>query len=148
MTTTGNSVENLNQDQTIKLFTSGQIIWAAFLGSIVAGGFLINQNLKRTGHHEKATQVFITTLFITISVLAISLVAPEGIPAILYSIPQLIGIKIWYDKSLIMIINPNDDLNIENESNWSATGWGFLFLFFLFLSLIALMYILPESLFM
>ncbi len=146
--TTGNSVESLNQDQSIKLFTSGQIIWAAFLGSIVAGGFLINQNLKRTGHNEKAKQVFITTLFITISVMAISLAAPEGIPAILYSIPQLIGLKIWYDKSLIVIINPNDDLNIDKESNWSATGWGFLFLLILFIALMALMFILPESFFM
>lgn len=105
-----------------KLYTPGQIALATFLGTPVAGMFLLSVNRRRMGKSSLATTTLLGGIGVTVLLFGIGLVLPESVSR---AIP--IGVTIAAGQ-YARVDQPLLDAHVarggQKESSWKAAGFG------------------------
>jgi hypothetical protein len=78
---------------TARLYTSGQIALAAFLGSPLAAAWFASANFKALAQPFKATRTMYLGVGLLITVLCISFVLPDSMPNSILPIAYSLGIR-------------------------------------------------------
>ena len=117
-----------------------------FFLSPIAAAFVVRQNLKRTGHIQKANKVLIITILSSIPLSALLMVLSAG-PAKLVGIVMEIGTAMFFPGLQQAEFNEWQATHPDTvpSSGWSALGPGIagLVLFFAIAFLVAMF--LPEA---
>jgi amino acid transporter len=118
-----------SQSHEYSLYKITGIGIATFLGSILAGGFLMYLNFKRLGLIEKANKTLIYSSIATVIVFIIIFLIPEdiNIPNTAFSIPQIIAMVQIAKHQQGGLIETHAEANGPLASNWKAFGIGLLF---------------------
>lgn len=111
-----------------KLYKLAGIGWATFFGSIFAGGYLLSQNYKNLGQHDKAKKALSYSLIATIIFFAIVFLIPEdiNIPNTAFTVPQIVAMVQFARTSQGQDLENHTASGGETYSNWRAVGIGIL----------------------
>jgi hypothetical protein len=113
--------------ETPKLYSSGQVVLAALLGSVLAGAFLIYRNHKALHKHTAAR----CSLVLGVMAIALMMIAayflPETTRENILLIGSLIGVHQWYRQDQATLFRNHLASGGERQSWLLATGIGLLF---------------------
>lgn len=109
------------------LFRNSGVYIATFMGSMLAGGWVLAMNHDALGQFELARKARWSGLIGTIAILGLSLLLPEKIPGFVYLLPQIFAASYWLKTT------PQGDAiaarvaaGLPMRSNWAAAGIGLL----------------------
>jgi hypothetical protein len=129
----------------LTLYSPGQIAWASFLGSPLAGGILMALNYRRFGNSTAATLAFTAGLLGTMLLMVISFFLPDNFPGSIVPAAYTWGLY----QSAKQLQGDAYRTAIEQgsapASGWAATGIGALCLIAILLVLLAVLFIAPEE---
>lgn len=121
------AIVDAQQDAGRPLFRTSGLYIATFMGSILAGGWVLAMNHDALGQHDLARKARWSGLAGMIAVVAVSLLLPVQIPGVVYLIPQLAVVSYWLKQT------PQGDAigarvaaGLPMRSNWAAAGIGLL----------------------
>ena len=125
--------DHLINPSTLRLYTIEGVGIATFLGSFLAGGFVIAANYRKLGDKHAASNAIIISLmgnlvyfFIIFLILAAT---PSSIPSVVFWFPQIIIMRKIFKKLQGTITESHIESGGDVESNWKAVGIGALFFF-------------------
>ncbi|MDI9238382.1 hypothetical protein QLQ15_05580 [Lysobacter sp. LF1] len=119
-----------------RLYKVSGIGLATFIGSALAGGWLMARNYRALGEHDKARRALGYSLLATIAIMLLGVVLPDKVPAFALTLPQLIA-------AMQVARRYQGDRIAEYEaasqaySNWRAFGVSLLVLVVLLLVLVS-----------
>jgi hypothetical protein len=99
------------------LYSPGQIGAAAFFATIGASAWMARSNLVALGQRERGNTVLVVGILITAGLLGLAFVLPDGVPGLVYTIPQ-IAIAVNLAKKEF---EPHME-GRERRSNWRVVG--------------------------
>ncbi|QQP95290.1 hypothetical protein [Lysobacter enzymogenes] len=115
------------RDTTRPLFRTGAIYIATFMGSTLAGGWVLAMNHEALGQPGLARKARWSGLVASLALMALSFLLPWQIPGVAYLVPQLLAVSQWLKKT------PQGDAiavrlaaGLPMRSNWAAAGIGLL----------------------
>lgn len=73
-----------------KLYSSGQILLAALLGTPIPGMWMLSRNLKLLGRDKEAFQMILTGIGLTVVTFMLAFILPDRVPPLAISMPGLI----------------------------------------------------------
>lgn len=121
------AVVDAQADTGRPLFRPSGVYIATFMGSMLAGGWVLAMNHDALGQPELARKARWGGAIGTIAIVALSLLLPEQIPGIVYLMPQLFAASYWLKTT------PQGDAiaarvaaGLPMRSNWAAAGIGLL----------------------
>lgn len=121
------AILDVQGDAGLPLFRTSGIYIATFMGSILAGGWVLAMNHDALGQHDLARKARWSGLAGIITVMVLSLLLPEKIPGVVYLIPQMVVVSYWLKQT------PQGDAiaarvaaGLPMRSNWAAAGIGLL----------------------
>ncbi|MGH8082176.1 MAG: hypothetical protein ACREP7_16500, partial [Lysobacter sp.] len=97
-----------------------------FVGSILAGGWVIAMNHTALGQFDQARKVRWYAVLGIIALLSLSLLLPEQVPGVVYLIPQLAAASYWVKRTQADAIAERVAAGLPMRSNWAAAGIGVL----------------------
>jgi hypothetical protein len=104
------------------LFTDGQVAAATFLGSTLAGFILIGLNDVRLGKQSQLNRTVWTGIALTVAVLALALVLPDGIPGLALTMGYVFGVRSlarsWQGEDVTARLATGT----RKASNWAVVG--------------------------
>lgn len=104
-----------------KLFKISGIGLATFFAGLPGGGFLLAQNFKRQGQHDKANKALGFSIVGFFLILVLGFFLPESIPNVAYTVTQiLIMVNIGKHHQEQIIFKHRQHGQVE--SNWKAFG--------------------------
>lgn len=128
-----------------KFYSAGQIAWAGFLGSPIAGFILIAINYRRWNKHKEANIAIGVGLLLTVVLLAISAFLPENFPNSVIPLAYTVGIY----QGVRVLQGPAYDKHFWNggakASTWGATGVGILCGFVILALLFGVILAMPDE---
>lgn len=117
----------LTQTTEVPLYKIGAVGLATFLGSPLAGAYLLGKNLQVLGRGGETGAVWGIAIAIFLVCMALAFILPESVPAIPFTIAQVAGMFFLAQQR----IGPTVVLHTEQGgalySNWRAAGIGLLF---------------------
>ncbi|MDH0098209.1 hypothetical protein N7333_16620 [Pseudomonas sp. GD04158] len=111
----------------LPLYSVAGVGLATFIGTPLAGAWLLAHNLQLLGKADRVAMVWGISVFLLVVTLVLAFVLPEEVPAMPFAIAQLMAM-IMFAKSLM-----EADLKQHAEaggaflSKWRAAGIGLLF---------------------
>lgn len=111
----------------LPLYSVAGVGLATFIGTPLAGAWLLAHNLQLLGKADRVAMVWGISVFLLVVTLVLAFVLPEEVPAMPFAIAQLMAM-IMFAKSLM-----EADLKQHAEaggavlSNWRAAGIGLMF---------------------
>jgi hypothetical protein len=134
-----------NAIASVKLYSPGQVAWASFLGTPVAGCVLLAINFQRFGQITAANLALVTGFIGTIVVFAIAFVLPDNFPNLVlplaYTFGMYQGAKQWQGETYQHRLANGD----RKASGWAATGISIVCLICITLVLFAVLLAAPDS---
>ena len=109
------------------LYSIAGVGLATFIGTPLAGAWLLAHNLQLLGKADRVAMVWGISVFLLVVTLVLAFVLPEEVPAMPFAIAQLMAM-IMFAKSLM-----EADLKQHAEaggaflSNWRSAGIGLMF---------------------
>jgi len=135
-----------NKSYDFQLYKISGIGLATFVGSALAGGFLISQNYKRLGNVRMANKALTYSVIATITLFLIAYFIPEdmNIPNIVFTIVQVVA--------LVQIAKQQQEKELSDHvahggalaSNWKAFGISLLVLLVMLMVLIPVIMLTVE----
>jgi hypothetical protein len=105
-----------------KLYSPAQAVLAAFLGTPLAGMYLLSANRRRMGHARLATTTLLVGVVATAVLVAIAAAAPDQ-PG--RGLPLLTTLAMWYyAKQDQPLFDAHVSGGGRKESGWKAAGIG------------------------
>ncbi|MFO0819073.1 MAG: hypothetical protein U1A77_14100 [Pirellulales bacterium] len=127
------------------LYSPGQIAWASFLGSPLAGGILMALNYRRFGNSTAAALTFTAGLVGTVLLMVISFFLPDNFPGSIVPAAYTWGLY----QSAKQLQGDAYRTAIEQggatASGWATTGVGALCLIAVIMLLLAVLFVAPEE---
>ena len=111
----------------LPLYSVAGVGLATFIGTPLAGAWLLAHNLQLLGKADRVAMVWGISVFLLVVTLVLAFVLPEEVPAMPFAIAQLMAM-IMFAKSLM-----EADLKQHAEaggaflSNWRSAGIGLMF---------------------
>lgn len=101
----------------VPLFTPNQIAASAFFGTLVASAWLARANFIAMGDKKTGDKALLVGVVVTMALMALALVLPEGTPSVIFTIPQIVLAlqlgKKYFEHRMI---------TAERLSNWKVAG--------------------------
>lgn len=117
-----------SNDEGFKLYKVSGVGVATFMGSFMAGGFLISQNYKRLGDHDKASKALQYSVLATVVLITCIFLIPDDvyIPNSVFTIPQIVVMVYLAKAYQAKDIEEHIEKGGLMYSNWKAFGIGLL----------------------
>lgn len=126
-------------------YSSGQITVATFLGTPIAGAWLMAQNYKAMGRESFARQALIFGVVATLIVFVLAAVLPDSTPNVLLPVVYTVIVQAIARAKQ----GPQFQAHIADgglrHSNWRVVGIGLLFMVVVLLFMVAVLFLIPES---
>ncbi|HEY0502956.1 MAG TPA: hypothetical protein VGD42_05605 [Lysobacter sp.] len=74
-----------------RLYKVSGIGLATFMGSVLAGGWLIARNYRALGEPDKANRALMYAVLAMLVVTGVALLLPDGVPGIALTVPQILA---------------------------------------------------------
>jgi hypothetical protein len=74
----------------VPLFTPNQIGAAAFFGTLIASAWLARNNFIAMGDKRTGDRALLLGVVVTMGLMALAFVLPEGTPSVIFTIPQIV----------------------------------------------------------
>lgn len=100
---------------------------ATFLGTPLAGAWLLAHNLKLLGQANRVAMVWAVAVALLVATLGLAFVVPEEVPAMPFAIAQLFAMMAFAKHLLEADIKRHTEAGGAFLSNWRAAGIGLLF---------------------
>ncbi|MFK3647962.1 hypothetical protein ACI2IY_05925 [Lysobacter enzymogenes] len=121
------AVVDAQQDATRRLFRTSAIYIATFMGSTLAGGWVLAMNHEALGQFDLARKARWSGLIAAVAIVALTLVLPERIPGMVFLIPQMVAASYWLKRTPQgEAIAARVAAGLPMRSNWAAAGIGLL----------------------
>ncbi|MGO4261088.1 hypothetical protein [Lysobacter sp. TAB13] len=120
------AVVDVGADTSRPLFRTSGIYVATFLGSALAGGWVLAMNHAALGQFDLARKVRWSGLAGMVVVVLLSMLLPEQVPGIVYLIPQMLAVSYWMKHTQGDAIAARVSAGLPMRSNWLAAGVGAL----------------------
>lgn len=108
-----------------RLYKVSGIGLATFIGSALAGGWLMARNYRALGEHDKARRALVYSLLGTLAMMLLALALPDGVPALSFTLPQL-GALMYFARRYQGDRIAQYEAASRACSNWRAFGIGLL----------------------
>lgn len=118
------------------LYSIAAVGLATFLGTTLAGAWLMAHNLQLLGKADRVTMVWGIAVALFLLTLVLAFVLPEDVPALPFAIAQLIGMILLARNLMEAELKQHAEAGGAFLSNWRAAGIGILFT----LAVVALMF--------
>lgn len=126
-----------------KLYTPAQVTLATFLGTPIAGMYLLSTNRRRMGHAGQATTTLLGGVGVTVLLIVLAIVLPESVGR---AVPLVTTIAV---SQYARIDQPLLDAHLarrgQKESSWKAAGFGLAGMVALLAILFAVILIVDPS---
>lgn len=109
------------------LYKLGAVGLATFLGSPLAGAFLLGKNLQALGRSGETGAVWGIAIAIFVVCMALAFILPESVPAIPFTIAQVAGMFFLAQQRIGPAVVLHTEQGGPLYSNWRAAGIGLLF---------------------
>lgn len=76
--------------ERVPLFSPSQIGAAAFFGTLVASAWLARNNFIAMGDKRAGDKALLLGVVVTMGLMALAFVLPEGTPSVIFTIPQIV----------------------------------------------------------
>ena len=138
-------IESDRPDSTLRLFSPGQIAWATFLGSPLAGCVLLSMNYRRNSNSSAAKKTLAAGAAVTVVLMIVAFLLPDAVPSSALPIGCVFAMH-QIAKSLQGDIIEKHLLSGRTKaSGWLATGIGFLSVVVILACLFAVLMVLPVD---
>lgn len=114
------------QDATRPLFRTTAIYIATFVGSTLAGGWVLAMNHEALGQFDLARKARWSGLIATVAIVVLSLLLPAQVPGVVYVVAQLFAASYWLKRTQGEAIAARVAAGLPMRSNWAAAGIGLL----------------------
>ncbi len=142
-----NTLEQQKKDK--KLYTTGWIVFATYLGGPLAGGYLMSKNFESFGNEVYAKNALkigvVATLFLFSSLPFIPESIIDQVPNSLIPITYTFAIYLLMTKYQDKAIKDHIKNNGARQSGWKVTGIAILSVIISMIYFSALIMLLPES---
>jgi len=138
-------VSPLSDTNRAPLYTLAGVGLATFIGSPLAGGYLIGRNLKALGRHSEVIRAWGIAIAIFVVCNALLFISPGGKSTVPLTIAQVVGMYFAAQYSFGPALVLQGEQGGPLYSNWRAAGIGLLYGLCLFA--LILVVILPLVLF-
>lgn len=109
------------------LFRTSGIYIATFIGSALAGGWVIAMNHAALGQFALARKARWSGLAATLVVVVLAMLLPEQVPGVVYMVVQMVAVSSWIKQTpLGDAIGARVAAKLPMRSNWLAAGIGLL----------------------
>ena len=134
--------------ETPNLYSPGQVAWASFLASPIAGSVLMALNYSRVGNGKASKITLLVGGLATVLVFVVALFVPDNFPNML--LPAIYVLGMFFTSTRLQGEAFKRDLprGHRGASTWAATGIAILcmvVLFLMFAVFLGVLYFLPES---
>ncbi|MCW7538336.1 hypothetical protein OOT46_10840 [Aquabacterium sp. A7-Y] len=109
-----------------RLYSMGGIMWATFIGNLFATGLLMAHNYRALGQPRKARDAMLLAVAGMVVLLMLVFVLPENVPALVFSLPQLLAAYQVAKPHQLHDVDPHLSRAGALHSNWRAAGIGLL----------------------
>jgi Flp pilus assembly protein TadB len=111
----------------MKFYSETQVKLATFLGSPLAGGFLMAQNERNAGQSKRANRLFVISVAATLVLFLVVWFLPKRLPGN-YFIPLLCAIVVgfWYRREQGDLLTGDRFPGAVRESWWATLGYSLL----------------------
>lgn len=123
-----------------RLYSPGQIAGATWLGSPIAGSWLLGANYRAMGQGDKHGMSLATGAGLSIAIMAVALLLPEGTPMSFLPLVYTWGAYSTAKHLQGDAIQAHFDQDGPKHSNWRVAGIGFAFLFAVIFLVFALVF--------
>lgn len=117
----------LSQTTAAPLYKLGAVGVATFLGSPLAGAYLLGKNLQALGRGGETGAVWGIAIAIFVVCMALAFILPESVPAIPFTIAQVAGMFFLAQQRIGPVMVLHTEQGGPLYSNWRAAGIGLLF---------------------
>lgn len=127
------------------MYSPGQIAWATFLGTPIAGCLLLALNYRRLGDFTAANLALISGLIGTVLLFALAFVLPDRFPNTVLPSAYTLGM---YQCAKTLQGTAYEDRLVNGGtkgSGWVATGIGILCVILILAALFAVVLVAPEE---
>lgn len=128
-------------DTAQPLYSLAGIGLATFLGTPLAGAWLLVHNLRLLGKHERVVQAWACAVGLFVVTLVLAFLLPEEVPALPFAIAQLFAMMVFARHLIEVEIKQHAGGGGAFLSNWRAAGIGLLVTIVLALLLFGLLLI-------
>ena len=128
-------------------YTPAQVGVASFLGSALAGGWLVSRTYKAAGHHNAASTSLSIGVLVTASLISMALFGPEWFPVRLMGFAITFG---WFQFSKSCQGTLVEHLHVEGAAKapwWKAILAGVISLIVVLTAIFAVVYFTPGEAF-
>lgn len=133
------------QTHVPKLYSSGQVIAAAALGSVLAGGWLLSRNLKNVGKESFAVNTLIVSFGLMVLIALLAMYVPSDFPNSPFGAGVGAVFYFWYRHSFSELYTSHIESGGMKESSWRVVGVAAISLPIAVIILIATMIIVPIT---
>lgn len=109
-------------DRSRPLYSLPAIALATFLGTGVAGAFLLTRNLQRLDRAQDVGRAWLTGIALFFGCIGLSLLLPRSVPAVLYGIIQVGGLTFYAMVTMGSLLKDHDDQGGQFVSLWKVAG--------------------------
>ena len=111
----------------LPLYRLGAVGLATFIGTPLAGAWLLAHNLQLLGRADRVAMVWAISVVLLLITLALAFVLPEEVPAMPFTIAQLVAMMMLAKHLMEVDIRQHTEAGGAFISNWRAAGVGLLF---------------------
>ena len=105
-----------------RLYSARQVVAAATLGSVLAGGWLLSRNLSYVGHDAASRIVVLGSIFLMVAIAVLASLVPSDFPNSPFI--AVIGVLIYfgYQKYFALHFRRHTEAGGLKQSNWKVAG--------------------------
>ncbi|MGR2678658.1 hypothetical protein [Chromobacterium haemolyticum] len=123
---------------TYKLNSPAGVAIATFIGSSLAGAWLMAENCKMLGQRDQLKKVWGLGVGLLFAMLALSLVLPDSVPGMVFTVAQTVVMQMLAKQRFETTLAAHGASGGLVFSKWRAAGIGLLFALALLAVLIAI----------
>lgn len=128
------------------LYSPGQVAGATFLGSPIAGCWLLAANFRELGKFDARRNTLLAGALATIAVMVLALTLPDNFPNLVLPLAYTIALR----QTAEWLQGPDFRLHLaepgSKHSNWRVVGIGVGWMIIFVVVMFGIVLVLPESL--
>jgi hypothetical protein len=105
-----------------RLYSPGQLAFAAFLGSPMAAAWFASKNFKTLGQPHEAQRALLLGVAATIVMLAIAAVLPENFPSSVFPLSYTVAVYVLAKSQFGRIVKDHTNAGGPLGSGWHVAG--------------------------
>lgn len=111
------------------LYKMSAVSLATFLGTPLAGAWIMVRNLRALGRVAEIRRVWGIGVVLVILVAVLGVVLPDGVPSSIFVVAQVVSMQAFARQTFEPAVRAHEAAGRPMHSNWRAAGVAALFLF-------------------